>query len=136
MDQAPPRPRVEPALLALIALGGALGAVLRYAVSAWAPTAAGTFPWATFAINVVGALGLGLLHAYVPAHPRLPRRVRAVLGAGLLGGFTTFSTYAEEARALLVAGHDTLALLYLLGTLAAAVLAVEAARWASPRRWR
>jgi fluoride exporter len=137
MDQPPPRPRVEPDLLALIALGGALGATLRYAVDTWAP-AAGVdgFPWATLGINVLGAFGLSALHVYVPTHPRLPRRVRAVLGAGVLGGFTTFSAYAEEARALLAGGHAVLALLYLLGTLAATVLAVEAARRVPPLRSR
>lgn len=133
MDNA--RPRVEPDLLALVALGGALGAVLRYGVAVWAPTAGGGgFPWATFGINVVGALGLGVLHAYVPMHPRMPRRVRAVLGAGLLGGFTTFSAYAEEARALLAEGYDAIAMAYMLGTLAAAVIAVEVSRWLVPAR--
>src|SRR3990170_833310 len=129
MDQPPPRPRIEPDLLALIALGGALGAALRYTVDAWAPSAGvDGFPWTTFGINVLGAFGLSALHVYVPTHPRLPRRVRGVLGAGLLGGFTTFSAYAEEARALLAGGHEALALTYLLGTLVATVLAVEAAR--------
>lgn len=131
MDNA--RARVELDLLALVALGGALGAVLRHGVAVWAPAAGGGgFPWATFGINVAGALGLGVLHAYVPMHPRMPRRIRAVLGAGLLGGFTTFSAYAEEARALLAAGHDAIAMAYLLGTLTAAVVAVEVSRWLVP----
>lgn len=130
-----PAVRVEPDLLALIALGGALGAVARHGVDLWLGSPPGTagFPWATFAVNVVGAFGLGLLHAYVPAHPRVPRRLRAVLGAGLLGGFTTFSAYAEEARSLLARGHDGVALAYVLGTLAAAVVAVEVSRWVVPR---
>ena len=130
------RSRVEADLLVLIAAGGALGAVLRHAVDTWVPTESGGFPWGTFAINVVGAFGLGLLHAYVPAHPRVPRRVRAVLGAGLLGGFTTFSAYAVQTRTLLAGGHDGLALGYLLGTLAAAVVAVEAGRLVVPGRRR
>lgn len=129
------RPRIEADLLALIALGGAAGAVLRYAADVWTPQAGGAaFPWATFGVNVLGAFGLGLLHAYVPAHPRLARRVRALLGAGLLAGFTTFSTYAEEARALLVSGAEAAALLYLVGTLLAAVAAVEVGRLLVPTR--
>lgn len=120
---------LEPDLLALVALGGAAGAVLRHAMEVWAPVSApGSFPWPIFAINVSGAFGLGLLHAYVPAHPRVPRRVRALLGVGLLGGFTTFSTYSEQARVLLAGGHDLTALLYLVGTLVAAVAAVDLSR--------
>ncbi len=122
------RPRIEADLLVLIAAGGALGAVLRHGVDVWVPPESGGFPWGTFSINVVGAFGLGLLHSYVPAHPRMPRRVRAVLGAGLLGGFTTFSAYALQTRTLLAGEHDVLALAYLLGTLAAAVVAVEVGR--------
>jgi fluoride exporter len=129
MSSARPRPPIEPDLLALVAAGGAAGALLRHAVEVLAPASGpGSFPWPTFAINVAGAFGLGLLHAYVPAHPRLPRRVRALLGVGLLGGFTTFSTYSEQTRALLAAGQDLAAFLYLVGTLLAAVLAVDGAR--------
>jgi fluoride exporter len=123
------RPPLEPDLLALVALGGAAGALLRHAVEVWAPASPpGSFPWPVFAVNVSGAFALGLLHGYVPAHPRMPRRVRALLGVGLLGGFTTYSTYSEQARALLAEGHDPTALLYLVGTPAAAVLAVEVSR--------
>lgn len=129
-------PRPEPGLLALVALGGALGSMLRFGIGELAPTAPGTFPWATFWINLSGAFGLGLLHAYVPVHPRMPRRLRAVLGVGLLGGFTTFSTYAEETRALLASGHDRVALAYLLGTLGGAVVAVDLARRAGSWRRR
>jgi fluoride exporter len=131
------RPRPEADVLVLIATGGAIGSVLRYVVEAWVPAAgSGGFPWGTLAVNVAGSFALGLLHAYVPAHPRMPRRVRAVLGAGLLGGFTTFSAYAVQTRTLLADGHDVQALAYLLGTLAAAVVAVEAGRLVAPGRGR
>lgn len=123
-------------MLVLIAVGGALGALLRHGVDVAVPTPHASFPWGTFAVNIVGAFGLSLLHAYVPAHPRVPLRVRAVLGAGLLGGFTTFSAYAEQTRALLAAGADGVALAYVLGTLVAAVVAVEGARRVVPGRAR
>ncbi len=126
IDEAPAGPRVEAGVLALIGLGGAVGALLRHGVDVWLPSGGDGFPWATFGINVVGALGLGLLHAYLRGHRRVPRGLRALLGAGLLGGFTTFSAYAEQTRSLLSAGHEATALLYVLGTLAAAVVAVEA----------
>lgn len=130
------RPPIRPDVLLLVAVGGAAGALLRHGVEVAVPTGAGGFPWATFGVNVVGAFALGVLHAYVPAQPLLPMRVRALLGAGLLGGFTTFSAYAEEARELLAAGHGAVALLYLMGTLVSAVLAVELARFVATGRSR
>jgi CrcB protein len=130
------RPRVETDVLVWVAVGGVLGAVLRHLVDLTAPVQPGAFPWSTFGVNVSGAFGLGALHAYVPAHPRVPLRLRALLGAGLLGGFTTFSAYAEQTRALLVGGHSGLALAYVAGTVVAAVLAIELGRWLPARRGR
>jgi CrcB protein len=112
-------------LLAVVALGGAVGASSRWLVSEELPADPGGFPWATFAINVSGSLLLALLPvvAVVRRHPLLP----PLLGSGVLGGFTTLSTYSEETRALLAGGHSALAASYLLGTLAACLLAVALA---------
>jgi len=104
-----------------VALGGALGAVLRWALGEAVPDGAG-FPWTTFGINVTGSLVL----AWLPAVAAVRRRPRLAvgLGPGLLGGYTTLSTYAEETRALLADGQTLTALAYLLGTLAACLVAV------------
>jgi len=112
-------------VLAVVAVGGALGAVLRFGLSSAFPTSAGGFPWTTFAINVAGCFVLALLpvSAAVRRHPLLP----PLLGTGVLGGFTTLSTYAEEARALADTGHVALAGGYVVGTLAACLLAVAVA---------
>lgn len=103
-----------------VAAGGACGALLRYAATAAQPDGTG-FPWTTFAINVLGsALLAGLL--LLP----LARRSTiwaAALGPGLLGGFTTFSATSEQARALLADGRTGLAGAYVLGTLAAGLVA-------------
>lgn len=117
--QRPAAPR--PGLVAAAALGGAAGALLRWALGVLVPDGAG-FPWTTFAINVSGSLALAALPAlaFVRRHPMLP----VLLGPGLLGGYTTLSTYSEQARALLADGRVALASAYLLGTLAAAVAAV------------
>ena len=107
-----------------VALGGALGALLRWWLGEAVPDGAG-FPWTTFAINVSGALALALLPAL-----RVVRRRRALaagLGPGVLGGYTTLSTYAEQGRALLDDGRAVLAAAYLLGTLAACLAAVTLA---------
>jgi CrcB protein len=101
--------------LLVVAAGGAVGAVLRWAVDTSAPDT--LFPWPTLAINVVGALALGLL----PALPvvRRSRRAALALGPGLLGGFTTVSAWAGQVRGLVDSGEAGLAGTYLVLTLAA-----------------
>jgi CrcB protein len=112
-------------VLAVVAVGGALGAVARYGAAVLWPTARGAFPWTTFLVNVLGCALIGVLMAVVAElRPRTHRLVRPFLGTGVLGGFTTFSTYALDVRALLVAGRGVAAGACLFGTMAAAVLAV------------
>lgn len=112
-------------VLAAVALGGAAGACARYGLSAAFPDTATGFPWTTFAINVAGSFLLALLPSFaaVRRHVHLP----PLLGTGVLGGFTTLSTYSEQARALLAGGRIATALAYLVGTLAACLLAVALA---------
>jgi len=118
-----------PRLLLAVAAGGAAGGLLRYAVGEAAPDGGG-FPWTTFTINVTGsALLAGLLLL-----PLARRSVTwaAALGPGLLGGFTTFSATSEQGRTLLTEGQTALALLYLAGTMAAAVAAAVVAGHLAP----
>jgi CrcB protein len=109
-------------VVGVVALGGALGAVLRELLTLAVPDSSTGFPWTVFAVNVVGCAALAALPAVtaVLEHPLLP----PLLGPGLLGGFTTLSTYAEQARALAAAGRTALAGAYVLGTLAACLVAV------------
>ena len=107
---------------AVIALGGAAGALLRWVIGEQWPVLPGQFPWSTLWINVSGCLAIGVLMALIEEVLAGRVYVRPLLGVGLLGGFTTFSTFAVETRALLGA-HPALALVYYLGTPAAAVLA-------------
>jgi CrcB protein len=122
-----PRPSVwrgQGPVVAVVALGGGIGAVARYAASLWWPAQSGGFPWTTFGINVVGWA----------AH----RLVRPFFGTGVLGGFTTFSTYAVDIQKLVDAGHPRTALAYLAATLIAALAAVWLAVTAARRvlKWR
>jgi fluoride exporter len=141
--QAPPggsagvrvRVRQEAPVVAVIAAGGVTGALARYGlVRAW-PAPAGGFPWATFAINMLGCLLIGVLIVMVSEVWAAHRLIRPFLGTGLLGGFTTFSGYAEQTRALLAAGRLAVASGYLAGTVGAALVAVQlgvvATRWAA-----
>lgn len=111
--------------LALVAFGAAVGALLRWLLGEAVPDGSG-FPWTTLAINVGGAFALGLLP--VIAVVRRDHRAAVLLGPGLLGGFTTVSTYAEQVRSLAGAGDVLLAVLYLLGTLVGALAAALAGR--------
>ncbi len=122
------RPPLRPAGLVAVALGGAMGALLRWAIGEWAPDGAG-FPWTTLAINVVGSGLLGLLPAldYVRHHWTLP----LFLGTGVLGGFTTLSAWSVQTRELLASGQEVTALLYVAATLLACLSVVALARRAS-----
>lgn len=109
-------------LLLLVALGAAAGAVLRWALDTALP--APDLPWTTLAINVSGAFALGAL----PVVVRRSHAAAVALGPGLLGGFTTVSTWALQVRDLAAADRVGLAGLYLGGTLAAALAAAHLGR--------
>lgn len=116
----------DPALLGAIAAGGVVGAEARYALSLWWPNAAGQWPVATWWVNLSGSLLLGALMA-VLSRMRIPHRLaRPFLGVGVLGGYTTFSTAMVDVHDLLQAGRPGVAVAYLFGTAAAALLAVFA----------
>lgn len=85
--------------VALVAVGGAVGAVTRYGVGVAAARLLGAgFPWGTLLVNIVGGLAMGLLAARAgPEH----ENVRLVLGVGFLGGFTTFSAFSLETVRLM-----------------------------------
>jgi CrcB protein len=91
--------------LGLIALGGGLGSVLRYLIAGWVqPLARLGFPLGTLVVNVTGCLAIGFLHAYF--NPRLVREeYRIAILVGVLGGYTTFSTFGYETFTLTRAGE-------------------------------
>jgi CrcB protein len=111
-------------LLAIFA-GGAVGALARTAVSRWLPAAPGTWPWATFAVNVLGAALLGF--AVTRLQERLPLSAyrRPFLGTGVCGALTTFSTLQVELLGMLDAGRTGLAAGYLAASLACGFAAVH-----------
>ncbi len=118
--------RPNQAVVVALACGGAAGAVARYAVSLAMPATPGQFPWGTFTINVTGSFVLGfLLVLLLERFPR-GRLARPVIGTGFLGAYTTFSTYMVDAVQLVHGGHPATAAAYVLGSLAAGLLAVWA----------
>lgn len=111
-------------ILVSIAVGGAVGALLRHLLTVAAPDTSG-FPWTTFAINLGGSFALALLpaSAWVRRHRLLP----PLLGTGLLGGFTTLSAWSEQTRVLVDRGEVVTAGAYAVGTIAACLVAVVVA---------
>lgn len=110
--------------LLLVAIGGAAGAASRYLVGrVMGPTVDAHFPWHTFLINVSGAFLIGLL-LVLAARLGWPGWWRPLLAVGILGGYTTFSTFSLETVELLMRGQWATGSLYALGSLAAGLAAV------------
>jgi CrcB protein len=123
--------------VAVVALGGAFGSVLRYVVSLWFVQRFGPgFPWGTFTINVTGSFAIGVVLQLAASRADFSPYVRLLLATGVLGGYTTFSAYAFETYNLGSSGSAGRALAYALGSVVAGVAAayfgVVAARLASP----
>ncbi|HRE91531.1 MAG TPA: CrcB family protein [Myxococcota bacterium] len=102
------------ATLASVAIGGALGATLRYAVSTWLASAAarGEFPWNTLLVNLAGTAILAVLTALALNGKGLGDAWQTLLGPGFCGALTTFSTVAVELVLLVRAGATNHAVLY------------------------
>ncbi|MEE8572312.1 MAG: fluoride efflux transporter CrcB [Gemmatimonadota bacterium] len=110
--------------LAYVALGGALGALARYGISGWVYERMGeTFPWGTVVVNVLGCLALGAVVRWLQVSAVSPE-VRPFLTIGLLGAFTTFSTFSYETVALLQEGQWLRAGLYVGGSVALGLIAM------------
>jgi CrcB protein len=108
-----------------IALGAALGANLRYAVSVWAAQRWDTaFPYGTLLINVGGSFVIGLLMAFTTTRTSLSVPWQRLLITGFLGGFTTFSTFSYETYSLLIGGNWLAAALNIVGSVGLGLLGV------------
>lgn len=112
-------------LIALVAVGGAVGALARFGMAGWVQSRAGAFPWGTLAVNVLGSFLLGFLLRYLQ-DVAVPPEWRLALTVGLLGAFTTFSTFSYEVVALVQTGDWQRAGAYVVGSVALAVVAVFA----------
>lgn len=116
--------RGDAGLLVVIAVGGALGSMGRYAAGLALPHAAGGFPWSTFLVNVAGSLAMGILVAWILSMDRPHPWLRPFFGVGVLGGWTTFSGYTLDIHTMVGANSVGYALVYLIGSLALGLVAV------------
>lgn len=120
---------LRPALIAWVVLGGMVGTTLRDQLGQLFPTASGGWPWTTFAINVTGAFLLGLLLTALSAagpDEGARRAARLGVGTGVLGGYTTYSSFMVESVSLAGGGHGFVALGYDAASLVAGFAAAFA----------
>ena len=111
----------------LVATGGAAGSWLRYCVGhAWVmalgPVRAGAFPWGTLSVNVTGSLAMGLIVGWLAKSGIPSEATRLLLAVGLLGGFTTFSSFSLEVVSLIQRAQLGLAASYMAASLGAGLL--------------
>jgi CrcB protein len=116
------RGQARPDVLAVVAAGGMLGASARYGVDRWLPNRPGGFPWATFWANMAGSFLLGVILVLILERFPPTRYVRPFLASGILGAFTTMSTYEVETALLIKDGHALNGLTYGLGSLVAGLV--------------
>ena len=108
-------------ILLVIFVGAGLGGVTRYAMSVWIQDAAGAgFPWGTLIVNVSGSLLLTFVYAVLEG-TTAPAEWRAFLGIGILGGYTTFSTFSYETVRLVQDGDWGRASAYVAASVLASV---------------
>ncbi|WP_307814250.1 CrcB family protein [Glycomyces sp. YM15] len=119
--------------LAAVAAGGAIGALARYGLGVAFPASPGSFDLGTFIANTVGGLLIGILMITVTEVAPGLSMIRPFVGVGILGGFTTFSTYIVDIGRAANAGATALAVVYAFATMAAALLAAAAGMYATRR---
>lgn len=100
----------------LVALGGGIGAMLRYAFSLWLLKPQALFPWQTWWVNLVGCLCAGIFFACSQKYPVLQQETRLLVMVGILGGFTTFSSFGLETFQLLKQGQISIAIVYVISS--------------------
>jgi CrcB protein len=115
---------------ALVGLGGALGAMGRYGVNIAVGSFPGGFPLSTLLVNVVGSLLMGLLiGALARATPVYGNEVRLFVAVGVLGGFTTFSSFSLDAMTLIERGEIAQAAIYVGLSVAVSILGLAGGLW-------
>ncbi len=124
--------------LCCIGVGGFAGAVLRYLVSGWVQNRSGSiiFPFGTATVNLLGCFIIGLLTFLVESRSYFSVETRAFMLVGLLGSFTTFSTFGSETLGLIRTGRMDMAALYAAGQVVVGVFMVWGGRLVAAGIWR
>ena len=119
------------AVMATVAVGGAIGSVVRYLMAGWIQSAAWEgFPYGIFVVNISGGFVMGLLVELMALKWSVSLEMRAFLTTGILGGYTTFSTFSLDSALLIERGSYVSAAIYIAGSALLSILALFAGLWA------
>ena len=112
-----------------VGLGGGIGALARYYVAAAIQPAGAACNWGIFAVNITGGLLMGIIVEASALKLNLSPEIRAFLTVGILGGYTTFSSFSLDSALLLQKGEYVLAAAYVVGSVILSILALFAGLW-------
>ena len=116
-------------MLLSVGVGGGLGALARYYIAGWVQPAGAAFPWGIFIVNITGGLLMGLIVEASALKLNLSPELRSFLTVGILGGYTTFSTFSLDSALLLQKGQYGLAAAYMIGSVVLSIAALFAGLW-------
>ena len=117
-------------VIAAVAVGGAIGSAARYLIAGWVQSAAWAgFPYGIFTVNISGGLVMGILTELMALKWNVSLEMRAFLTTGILGGYTTFSTFSLDSALLIERGAYASAAIYIVGSAAVSILALFAGLW-------
>jgi CrcB protein len=118
------------AVLAAVAVGGAIGSAARYLIAGWVQSVAWAgFPYGIFVVNLSGGLMMGILTELMALKWNVSLETRAFLTTGILGGYTTFSTFSLDSALLIERGAYASAGLYVAGSAILSVVALFVGLW-------
>ena len=112
-----------------VGVGGGIGALARYYIASWVQPADVLFDWGIFAVNISGGLMMGMIVEASALKLNLSPDFRAFLTVGILGGYTTFSTFSLDSALLLQRGEYLQAAAYVIGSVVLSILALFAGLW-------
>jgi len=112
-----------------VGVGGGLGALARYFIAGAIQSATTAFPWGIFVVNISGGFLMGVIVEASALKLNLSPDLRAFLTVGILGGYTTFSTFSLDSALLLQKGEYLQAAAYMIGSVVLSILALFAGLW-------
>jgi CrcB protein len=116
-------------MLFSVGVGGGLGALARYYLAGWLTPAGSAFNWGIFIVNISGGLLMGLIVEASALKLNLSPELRSFLTVGILGGYTTFSTFSLDSALMLQKGQYGLAAAYMIGSVVLSIAALFAGLW-------